>query len=79
MRMGSAMDGTGDIATEGDEEFVYGGELLWGANVKGDGAGIEVVLGDIVGVRDVVETLRHFCEEGDEGRGGERQGYARGS
>lgn len=58
------MYGAGDVAAEGDEEVVYGGELLWGANVKGDGAGIEVVLGCVVGVSDVVETLCHFCGRG---------------
>ena len=64
---GLAVDGPRDIATEGNEELVYGGKLLWGANVKGDGAGVEVVL-DIVGVGEVVETLCHVCGE-DEGRG----------
>ena len=55
--LGVAVDGAGDIATEGDEELVYGSKLLWGANVKGDGAGVKVVLGDVVGVGDVVETV----------------------
>lgn len=66
--MGGAMYGTGDVAAECDEEFVYCGELLWCTDVKGDGAGIEVVLGDIMGVSDVIETLCHFCGE-DEGGG----------
>ena len=67
--MRAAVDGAGDIAAEGDEEFVYGGELLRGADVKRDGVGIEVVLSDIVGIGDVVEALCHFCGEGV-GRGG---------
>ena len=64
--MGRAGYGRSDIATEGDEEVVYGCEFLWGANVEGDGAGVKVVL---VGISDVVETVYHFCG-GDEGRGG---------
>lgn len=66
------MYGRGDISTEGNEELVYGGEFLWSANVEGDGAGIKVVLGDIVGVDDVVETLCHFCGK-DEGRSEKRE------
>lgn len=73
-----AVNGSGDIATEGDEEFVYGGELLWSAHVKGDGTGIKVVLSDVVGVCNVVETIHHFCGE-DEERGKRGEEYARGS